>query len=252
MKLSIVTVCFNSAAHIADALRSVDMQTWPDIEHLVVDGASRDATLDVINAHPQPWRRVISESDLGIYDAMNKGIRLATGDVIGFINSDDFYANPTVLQTVAEAFSDPTVQACWGDLCYVGQDDTAQVVRYWRSSLFKPGMFLHGWCPPHPTFFVRRNVYERFGGFDLQYKIAADVELMARFLEIHRIANRHIPEVLVKMRMGGTTNQSWSNVLKQNREIWQAFKRQGLRPSLPVFLVGKLVSRSKQFLTRPL
>jgi glycosyltransferase involved in cell wall biosynthesis len=182
---------------------------------------------------------------------MNKGIRMAKGEVIGFINSDDFYSSPFVLETVADVFKDASVDACYGDLCYVEKDDIASVVRYWRSSVFSPGLFLRGWCPPHPTFFVRRSIYQRLSSFDLQYKIAADVELMARFMEVHRIRTRYIPEVLVTMRLGGTTNRSWSNVVRQNREIFRALKAHGLRPSLASFGFGKLFSRSKQFLTRP-
>jgi len=251
MRITVITVCYNSAAHITDTLRSVDSQTWPNVEHLIIDGASRDDTLRIIQAHPQHWRRVISEPDHGIYDAMNKGIRLSKGDVIGFINSDDFYSSPEVLAKVARVFTDPFVDACYGDLCYVNRDDVAAVVRYWRSSEFRPGLFLHGWCPPHPTFYVRRRVFERLHSFDLQYKIAADVELMARFIEVYRIRTRYIPEVLVKMRMGGTTNRSWSNVVIQNREIWRALKAHGLHPSLISFVAGKLMSRGKQFLSRP-
>ena len=182
MKISIITVCFNSAATIADALSSVDAQTWPDLEHWVIDGASRDATAAIVEAHPQPWRHLRSERDKGIYDAMNKGLALAQGEVIGLINSDDFYASPDAVAKVAAVFEDDSVDACYGDLCYVKQDRPDQVVRYWRSSPFRPGLFRTGWCPPHPTLFVRRRVYERFGGFDLGYRIAADMELMARLL----------------------------------------------------------------------
>lgn len=250
MKITLVTVCYNSAAYIADVLRSVDSQTWPDLEHIVIDGASRDDTLRIVHAHPQPWRRVVSGPDQGMYDAMNKGIRLATGEVIGFINADDFYASPEVLGKVVKALADPSVDACYGDLCYVDQKDTTSVVRYWRSSEFRPGLFLRGWCPAHPTFYVRRSAYERFGDFDLQYTIAADVELMMRFMEVHRINTRYIPEVLVKMRIGGKSNRAWSNVLTQNREILHALKGHGLRPSLISFVSGKLFSRGKQFLPR--
>lgn len=251
MKLTVITVCYNSAAYIADSLRSVDSQTWQDFEHIIVDGGSADDTMKIVRSDSQSWRRWISEADRGIYDAMNKGIRMAAGEVIGFINSDDFYTSPHVLAKVADVFRDPSVDACYGDLCYVKQDDIASVVRYWRSSVFRPGLFLRGWCPPHPTFFVRRSVYERLHGFDLQYKIAADVELMARFMEVHRIRTRYIPEVLVTMRLGGASNQSWSSVLRQNREIFGALKTHGLRPSLASFVAGKLLSRGKQFLTRP-
>lgn len=248
--LSIITVCYNSEAHIADALRSVDAQTWPNLEHLVIDGASSDATLAVVAQHQRPWRHVVSERDRGIYDAMNKGVALAKGDIIGFINSDDFYPTPWVLERVAGVFADISIEGCYGDLCYVRQNDTASVVRYWRSSPFEPGLFSRGWCPPHPTLFIRRATYERLGNFDLRYPIAADMELMARFLEVNRIRTAYLPEVLVHMRMGGLTNRSWSNVWKQNKEIWRAMNAHGLKPSLPSFVLGKLWSRSRQFVSR--
>lgn len=251
MKISVITVCYNCALHVADTLRSVESQTWPDLEHVIVDGASTDDTMRIVRSRPQPWRRVISESDSGIYDAMNKGIGLAQGEVIGFINSDDVYASPNVLAHVARVFTDESVDACYGDLCYVKQDDLTSVVRYWRSSQFSPGSFARAWAPPHPTFFARKSVFERLGGFDLQYRIAADLELMARYMEVNRISTRHIPEVLIKMRMGGTTNRSWSNVLRQNREIWRALSTLGLHPNLASFAAGKVFSRGKQFFLSP-
>ncbi|GGI54441.1 glycosyltransferase family 2 protein [Oxalicibacterium solurbis] len=250
MIISIITVCYNSAATIKDTLQSVAIQTYPSIEHLIVDGLSKDATMDVVRQFPHVTHAV-SEQDGGIYDAMNKGIAMATGNVIGFVNADDFYASPDVLASVMQVFEDPTVEACYGDLCYVKQEETSSVVRYWRSFDFKPGLFLRGWCPPHPTFFVRKDVYERCGGFDLNYKIAADVELMMRFLEAQSVRSRYIPKILVNMRMGGTTNRSIKNVVNQNREIWRAFQKNGLKPSFGRFAIGKLLSRGKQFISRP-
>jgi len=182
---------------------------------------------------------------------MNKGIALARGDIIGFINSDDFYPSADVLQRVAEVFKDRSVEGCYGDLSYVSQGDASSVVRYWRSSPFTPGLFSRAWCPPHPTLFVRRDVYERLGGFDLRYPIAADMELMARFIEVHRIRTVYLNQVLVHMRLGGTTNRSLRNIVQQNREIWRALKAHRLNPSLLSFVGSKLVSRGRQFLARP-
>lgn len=248
MKITVITVCYNSGSHVADTLSSVDSQTWPDLEHVIVDGASTDDTMRIVRSRPQPWRRAISEPDTGIYDAMNKGIALAEGEVIGFLNSDDVYSSPQALAKVAKVFMDRSVDACYGDLCYVNQDDLTSVVRYWRSSVFNPGSFALAWAPPHPTFFARRSVFDRLGGFDLRYKIAADMELMARYMEVHRINTRYIKEVLINMRIGGTSNRSWSNVLKQNREIWRALKALGLHPVLVSFLARKVLSRGKQYL----
>lgn len=251
MIISIITVCFNSEKTIGDTIKSVISQSHKNIEYIVVDGASNDGTMGVIERYRNALAEVISEPDHGIYDAMNKGIEKATGNVIGFINADDFYASPNVLQVVANIFSDPTVDACYGDLYYVRQYDTSTVVRYWKSSEFKQHSFEKGWCPPHPTFFVRREVYEHFGGFDLSYRIAADMELMMRFLEVHKIRARYIPDVLVKMRMGGTTNRSLSNIVKQNKEILRALKTHGLRSSALRLIASKLVSRGRQFFVRP-
>jgi len=251
MKITVITVCFNSAEHIADALRSVDAQTWPDTEHLVIDGGSTDGTLDILRAHRKPWRRVVSEPDHGIYDAMNKGIALATGEVVGFLNSDDFFATPSVLGLVGRAFADDRLQASWGDLCYVKRDQPEKIVRYWRSSAFAPGHFARGWCPPHPTLYLRRSVLRRSGGFDLSYAVAADMELMARVFEVDGVVGRHIPQVLVYMRMGGASNRSWLEVLKQNRRIWAALHAHRLSPSLLSFVFHKLTSRGRQFLARP-
>lgn len=249
-KITVITVCYNSSATIEDTLRSVANQTYPSIEHIVVDGFSKDQTIEIVNRFPHV-AKIVSERDSGIYDAMNKGLKMATGDIVGFINADDFYADPEALSSVMRVFEETDAEICYGDLCYVKQTDTRAVVRYWRSSKFKAGLFFRGWCPPHPTFFVRREVYERCGRFDLEFSIGADVELMMRFLEVHRVRSFYLPKILVKMRMGGTTNRSVANVVKQNKEVWRAFRKNGLSPSLMNFVAGKLLSRSKQFISRP-
>jgi glycosyltransferase involved in cell wall biosynthesis len=251
MKISVITVTWNSAATIMDTLRSVNAQTHRDVEHIVIDGGSTDATLAIVRAEGRRVAAIVSEPDQGIYDAMNKGLRLATGDVVGLINSDDFFASPEVLATVAAAFADPDVDAVYGDLCYVSQSDPSQVVRYWRSSPFAPGLFARGWAPPHPTLYIRRAIYERLGGFDLAYPLAADLDLMARFLEVHRIRTRYVPKVFVRMRTGGATNRSWANVARQNREIWHALHKHGLAGSKAAFVLRKIASRLRQFTSRP-
>lgn len=250
MKISLITVCYNSEATIKDTLKSVCGQTYKNIEHIVIDGKSKDNTLGVIAAEGFHVAKLISEADNGIYDAMNKGISFATGDIIGFINADDFYASPDVLAKVATVFNDSSLDACYGDLCYVKQINTSALVRYWKSSDFELGAFSSGWCPPHPTFFVRREVYQRCGTFDLGYKIAADVELMMRFLEVQKIRSKYIPQVLVTMRMGGTTNKNLSNVIRQNKEILRALQIHGLNASAWRFFGTKLFSRGLQYLTK--
>lgn len=251
MKISIITVCYNSEKTIGDTLLSVREQNYGNIEHIIVDGLSTDHTLAVVAAEGAHVRKIVSEKDKGIYDAMNKGIALATGDVIGFINADDFYPSSGVLAVVAAAFDASGADCCYGDLCYVQQDDVAKTVRYWRSAPFMPGMFGRGWCPPHPTFFVRREVYARLGGFDQSFKIGADVELMARFLEVGCIRSQYIPRVLVHMRMGGTTNRSLPNIVKQNLDVRRGFLALGLGFSWWRFMGNKVVSRALQFVKRP-
>jgi glycosyltransferase involved in cell wall biosynthesis len=246
-KISVITVVFNNEDTIADTIDSVAAQGYANLEYIVIDGLSKDRTLDRIKERKGIISKLISEQDAGIYDAMNKGIALATGDIIGFINGDDFYL-PGTLAKVAKTFKEhPQLEACYGDLCYVKQNDPQTVVRHWRSSAFVPAAFEKGWAPPHPTFFVRRDVYERFGSFDLGYRIAADVELMMRFLERHRIRVQYVPGVMVKMRMGGTTNRSLTNIINQNKEILRALRTHGLNADLFRFLSRKFLSRGLQF-----
>ena len=248
---SIITVSLNSAATIRDAIESVLSQDHPDIEYIVVDGASQDDTMRIVAEYGDRIAKSVSAPDDNVYDAMNTGIGLATGDIVGFINSDDFYASNRAISLVAAVFEKTGSDAVYGDLCYVGQKDVSRVVRYWRSSRFAPGDFARGWCPPHPTFFVRRSVYEQLGGFDPEFPVAGDVELMMRFLEIHRISSEYLPAVLVKMRTGGQTNRSVRNIIRQNRRVMAALRKHGLEDSWPRFLGHKAWSRIEQFVRRP-
>jgi glycosyltransferase involved in cell wall biosynthesis len=250
MKISVITVCFNSVACIADALCSVDMQTWPDLEHVVVDGVSRDTTLDVVHAHPKPWRRVISEPDCGIYDAMNKGLALATGDVVGFLNSDDVLADPLALERVATAFSDPEVDVVYGDLVFVAQSDMTRVVRLWTSRAYTPGLCSRGWMPPHPTLYVRRSVYEKFGNYDLAFPAAADFEMSLRLLDGAKVNSAYIPAIQVRMRMGGQSTRSIANIISGSREVARACRKHGL-PGDTRFVVQRLMAKVPQFFRRP-
>lgn len=227
------------------------MQDHPEIEYIVIDGASTDNTLEVVKEHGKRVSILVSEEDEGIYDAMNKGLALATGDVIGFINADDFYASADAITVVAAAFERSGVDACYADLIYVSQHDVNRTVRYWISCPFGQGLFERGWCPPHPTFFVKRAVYQSLGGFDLKYEIAADVDLMARFMVGAAISSLYIPKLLVKMRTGGTTNRSLANILTQNKEILHSLRALGLRTPILPFLLHKAFSRALQYLRRP-
>jgi glycosyltransferase involved in cell wall biosynthesis len=229
MKITIITATYNSAATVRDTLSSIAGQQYNDIEHIIVDGLSKDGTLAIVNEFPHV-ARVISEKDNGIYDAMNKGIQLATGEVIGILNSDDFYNDQAVLEKVMSVFNDPAVDTVYADLQYVRQDNTQIVTRTWKAGSFQKRDFYYGWMPPHPTFFVRRRVYEKAGVFNIALRSAADYEFMLRVLVKHNINARYIPEVLVKMRSGGMSNASWKNRLKANKEDLMAWKLNELKP----------------------
>jgi glycosyltransferase involved in cell wall biosynthesis len=247
LKITIITVCYNSEKTIKTTLGSVANQTFEKIEHLIIDGKSTDKTISIVKEYPHV-KKIISEPDKGIYDAMNKGIKIASGDIIGFLNSDDLYINNEVISKVVSEFKkDSLLDACYADLIYVNHVYTSKVVRYFKSSKFKQGLFSKGWCPPHPTFFVRRSIYEQYGNFDLDYHLASDVDLMIRFLEIHEIRSCYIAEPLVRMRMGGATNKNLKNILQQNMEILNSFHKNSLPVNRISFFINKIISRSKQF-----
>jgi glycosyltransferase involved in cell wall biosynthesis len=249
-KISIITVTYNSSATIQSCLDSIASQNYQNIEHIVIDGSSTDKTLEIINNHSYKPSIIISEKDNGIYEAMNKGIKIAKNDIIGFLNSDDIYANNYVLSKVANVFNNLSIDGCYADLIYTHQTDTTKTIRYWKSSKFTPGLFTKGWCPPHPTFFVRRSVYEQFGTFNLNYRIASDVELMMRLLEVQKINVSYIPELWIKMRFGGTTNKNFKNIVMQNREVLYALKNHNLSVNWISFFVHKTINRVQQFLKK--
>jgi glycosyltransferase involved in cell wall biosynthesis len=246
MKVSIITVSYNSQNTIEDTIKSVLGQTYPDIEYIIVDGKSSDNTLNIVNKYKDKISNIISEEDSGIYDAMNKGIRAATGDIIGILNSDDLYENDEVVNAVVKTIRDKEVDCCWADLVYVGRDDTDKVIRNWKSSEYKKGLFKTGWMPPHPTFFVKNWVYEKYDIFDLNFPISADYEIMLRFLGRHQIKGCYIPEVLVKMREGGNSRPSFFNTIRANRECYRAQVKNGLKPN-PFLIFKKPLSKLKQF-----
>lgn len=252
MKISIITVALNSEILIKDSIQSVMKQNYQNIEFIIIDGGSCDHTISIAKTYKKHISKLISEPDKGVYDAMNKGLKIATGEIIGFLNSDDIYANDKVLSNVATLFKNkPFLDACYADLIYTDRTDTSKIVRYWKSSEFIPGSFSKGWCPPHPTFFVRRSVYERFGKFNLSYDISSDCELMMRFLEVHKINATYIPELWVKMRMGGLSNKRFKNILNQNQEVLNALNKHGLKKNIFIFFTYKIFSRLKQFFYRP-
>lgn len=247
LKITIITVCYNSEKTINETLKSVANQNYQNIEHLIIDGKSTDQTLSIIKKYSHV-SKIISEIDDGIYDAMNKGMQISTGDIIGFLNSDDFYTNQNILSTVNDIFvQNPSIDGCYSDLIYSDQNDTSKNIRYWKSSNFVPGLFSKGWCPPHPTFFLRNLVYKKYGKFNLNYRIASDIELMMRLLEVNKIKTFYKPEFWVKMSMGGMTNKNLLNIFNQNLEVLRALKNHKLPYNILSFFVYKLISRSLQF-----
>lgn len=228
-KISIITATYNAAATIRDCLECVQDQTIA-AEHILIDGMSNDSTVSIAEEYSDSLTQIISEPDKGIYDAMNKGVGLADGDIIGILNADDFYPSKNTLTRVTQAFANPRIDASYGDLLYVESDNCDKIVRNWRSGSFSPRKFYWGWMPPHPTFFVRRSVYEKYGLFNTDLGSAADYEIMLRFLVKHGIQTAYIPEVLVKMRTGGVSNASVQNRLAANKMDRKAWKVNELRP----------------------
>jgi len=235
--VSIITVVLNRKKTIEDAIKSVLSQNYSNIEYIVIDGWSRDGTLEVINKYKDKIAKIISEPDKGVFDAMNKGIKMASGEIIGILNADDFYTSDDVIEKVVETFQEEDCDCLWGDLVYVDAKNTDKIIRYWKSSQFEPGKFKNGWMPPHPTFFVRKWVYEKYGGFNLDFPISADYELMLRFLEKYKVKSCYIPQVLVKMRVGGQSSKNILNIIKANIECYKAWKINGLKINpLRIFL----------------
>jgi glycosyltransferase len=225
VKITIITVAYNSAATIADALQSVVAQTHPDIEHIVIDGGSKDATEAVVHAEGSRVSQFLSERDEGIYDAMNKGIALATGDFVGFLNADDMLATPDSVAKVAQAAAASGADAVCGDLVYVNKERTNEVVRYWRCGEFSPQRLRFGWMPPHPTLYVRRSRLAELGRFDVTLRIAADYDFMLRYLGHPGMRIAYVPEVLVRMRTGGASNRSLSALIEKSREDLIALRK---------------------------
>ena len=239
LKITIITVAYNSEKTIMETLQSVHSQTYPNIEHIVVDGGSKDSTLSIVGRF-RHITKTISEPDYGIYDAMNKGLRMATGDIIGFLNSDDIYADDLVLERIANVFELKNTDSLYSDLEYF-DNNANNVVRVWNAGLVKRKRFLYGWMPPHPTFFCKKHVYERFGTFDLAFRQSADYELMLRLLYRHGISMHYLQGVSVKMRTGGLSNASFKNRWRANQEDSFAWRKNGLKPYFFTSLMKPLV-----------
>ena len=245
MKISVITAVYNAEETIAGAIASVAAQSHAVLEHLIIDGGSRDGTQAAVAAARHDCMHVISEPDDGIYDALNKGIARATGDVIGFLHSDDFFPSEDVLSQIATAFEDPQVVCVFGDLDYVSQSKSNRVVRHWATGPFAPERLKFGWMPAHPTLYLRRHEYERVGGYDTSFRIAADYDFILRYFG--QITGRavYIPHVLYKMRLGGVSNRNLSKVVQKMREDWRAIRRNDVGG--PDTLAWKNLSKLGQF-----
>ena len=251
MRVSIITVCFNSESTIVDTLRSVSSQSYQEIEHIIIDGGSHDGTIDLVKRHGHRVQKLVTGPDKGIYDAMNKGLLLATGDYVAYLNSDDFYCDNTVIQQVVAAIQETGSDVIFGDLSYVQRENPKQRIRYWKSRAFKQGSFAKGFPPPHPTFFMKRELLVELGGFDLSYSLASDFDLMFRALEIKKYNSTYLPFEITSMRMGGATNKSIKNIIRQNQEILRCLRFHGVTVSTIGFVFKKIVSRLLQRYSKP-
>ena len=243
MKITIITITYNSAKTVRDTLESVKSQKFNgELEYIVVDGVSSDGTQDIIAEYKDVVTKFISEPDKGIYDAMNKGIRLATGDVVGILNSDDIFYDNNVLETIANTFEQNDCDSVFGNLQFVKENDLNTVVRIWKGSPYKKGAFLKGWHPAHPTFYVKRSIYEKYGLFDISLDVSADFELMLRFIEKYSITAFYVDCNIVKMRMGGESTGSISKIIQGNKNILRGFKKNNLKP-YPFYTLRRLLPK---------
>ena len=244
MKVSIITIAYNSAETIEDTIKSIVAQDYSNIEYIIIDGGSTDKTLSIVDKFKESITTIISEPDKGIYDAMNKGVQNATGDIVGILNSDDIYADNKVVSRIVEAIGNK--DSIYADLVYVDRDNTDKVTRYWKSGKYRKGIFKNGWMPPHPTFFIKKSCYNQYGTYNLQLKSAADYELMLRMLHKYNISVAYLPEVITKMRVGGQSNATLLNRLKANKEDKLAWVINDLKPG-PLTLLMKPVRKISQF-----
>jgi glycosyltransferase involved in cell wall biosynthesis len=249
MKISIITATYNSEKNIISALKSVSTQTYNNVEFVIIDGASKDNTVSKIKKSYTGNLKLISEKDKGIYDALNKGIAEASGDVIGFVHSDDFLASKESLSKIAGIFQEEKVDGVYGDLQYVNKEDTSKVIRYWKSEAFKPELLKKGWMPAHPTLFLKKEVYKKHGLFNLNYNIAADYDLMLRIFSDPTLKFKYLPEVITKMRIGGASNRSLKNIKLKSQEDLKALRANGIQNPLGV-LAYKNLSKLTQFLIK--
>lgn len=246
MKISIITVSYNSDKTIETTFKSLSEQSYDDIEYIVIDGGSTDDTLNIVKKYRDIINIMVSESDKGLYDAMNKGIKLATGDVIGLINSDDLFYDHNALEKVVEVFKkNKKLDSVYADLYYVSQHNINKIIRRWVTG--NQRQFKYGWHPAHPTFYIKKSVYDKFGLFDLSFNLAADFEIMLRFLAKYKISTTYLKEPLIKMRLGGETNKSFKNIFLQNIECLRAFKKNDIKVVKLLYPFFRIIPKFFQF-----
>lgn len=224
MKVTIITVTHNSATFLQDCIDSVTSQTYRSIEHIVIDGESTDGTVDIIKKNDSHIAQWISEKDTGMYEAINKGIKMATGDIIGILNSDDMLASRDVIAQIVKHFRDHKIDSLYGDLVYIDKKNTGKIIRYWKGLSYNRGRFHYGWMPAHPTFYIRRDLLDQLGGYESHYFTAADYEFMARYLYKYKISSKYLPLLIVRMRVGGQSNRNLFTRLRANRRDYLAMK----------------------------
>lgn len=246
MKVSIITVTLNSAAFLEDCIQSVISQTYPDIEHIIIDGKSYDQTLDIVKKYEKNIAKCISEYDKGMYDAINKGMKAATGDIIGVLNSDDVFYDKDVVSAIVSEMQNTDAESIYGDLVYVDEHDLNRVERIWKGKPYKRSLFCKGWMPAHPTFYFKTSAYKKFGGYETHFYSAADYELMARYLYLNEVSSVYIPKMMVKMRSGGQSNSGFKKRLKANRRDYLAMKKNKI-PNAFLVAILKPLSKLHQY-----
>jgi glycosyltransferase len=246
-KVSIITACLNNASTVESTIQSVFAQDYPNIEYIIIDGGSTDGTMDIISKYRNKIAVIVSEKDEGIYYALNKGLDKVTGEITGMLHADDFYPKNDTISKVVKAFEANNVEAVYGDLQYVDRQNPDKIFRNWKSEAYYDGIFLKGFMPPHPTFFLKSKWYKQYGKFTTSLTISADYELMLRMLHKHKLSVHYIPEVLTKMRIGGESNRSFTNRIRANMEDRKAWKINDVRPS-PLTLIRKPLGKLGQFI----
>ena len=250
MKVSVITVCLNAEKTIAETLQSVAKQSYKDIEHIIIDGASTDSTLEVIKANESRVSKLVSEPDQGLYDAMNKGLAIVSGDIVGILNADDIYQDSQVVECIVQQFEDGSIDATYADLVYVDQENTQKVRRKYTSGLYQSGQCFDGWMPAHPTLYIRREAHEKIGPYNLKVGAQADLEYCARAFELHHICTRYVDQTWVRMRLGGISNKNMLHRIKANWRSYQALKRLGLKSKPMVFFFRKFAGKLPGYIDR--